>query len=176
MVKNILSILEVSPETYKHFSCGRVELDEYLKRFAKGNHKKGIGKTFVLKEYHSVVGYYTISMGSIEFSNVPDEKKNGLPKYPIPIARIGRLAVNEKSQGNGIGKFLLIDALHKIYDASQVVAAYAIIVDAKDNNAKEFYKYFGFMDCLHQDLTLFLPMETIRQLLGQNFEVPSKLS
>lgn len=164
MSRKTTSILDVPPESYKHFSCGRVELDEYLKRYAKGNHKKRIGKTFVLKEEGFIIGFYTISMGSIEFSSVPDEKKTGLPKYPIPIARIGRLAVDERSKGKGVGKFLLIDALHRIYEASQIVAAFAVIVDAKDKKAREFYNHFGFTECKNSELSLFLPIETIQKL------------
>lgn len=161
MTKVTLPILDVALETYKHFSCGKIELDEYLKRYAKGNHKKGIGKTFLLKE-DSVLGFYTVSMGSLEISLLPEDKRKGLSQYPMPIAKIGRLAVDEKVKGNGIGKFLLIDALHRIYQASQSIAAFAIIVDAKDKEAKEFYKHFGFIECKDRELTLFLPMETVR--------------
>lgn len=164
MTRKALSILDVTPESYKHFSCGRVELDEYLKRYAKGNHKKGLGKTFALKQENYVIGFHTISMGSIEFASFPDDKRSGLPKYPAPVAKIGRLAVDESSQGNGVGKFLLIDAFHRIHEASQCIAAFAIIVDAKDAKAQEFYKHFGFTECKNSELSLFLPLETLRKL------------
>lgn len=166
MTRKTISILDVTPESYKYFSCGRTELDEYLKRYAKGNHKKGIGKTFLLKEDGSVLGFYTISMGSIEFASVPENKKTGLPKYPMPVAKIGRLAVDKKGKGKGIGKFLLIDAFRRIYEASQSVAAFAIVVDAKDEKAQEFYKYFGFIECKDSEFLLFLPMETIHKLFS----------
>jgi GNAT superfamily N-acetyltransferase len=162
--KNTLSLLEVTPESYKYFSCGSLELDEYLKRYAKGNHKKGLGKTFVLKEEGIVIGFYTISMGSLAFSSVPNDKRAGLPKYPTPIAKIGRLAVDERFKKSGGGKFLQIDALLRIHEASRLIAAFAIIVDAKDSNAKAFYKHFGFIECQDSDLTLFLPMETVQKL------------
>lgn len=164
MIRKTVSIVELAPEGYKNFSCGKKELDEYLKRYAKGNHKKGIGKTFVLKENEVVLGFYTISMGSIEFSSVPDSKRSGLPKYPTHVAKIGRLAVDEKAKGKGIGKFLLIDAFRRIYEASQTIAAFAIVVDAKDMKAREFYKYFGFIECQDSEFSLFIPMETIHKL------------
>lgn len=164
MTGKTVSILEVTPENYKHFSCGKPELDEYLKRYARGNHKKGIGKTFVLKEDNAVIGFYTISMGSIEFASIPEHIKKGLPKYPTPVAKIGRLAVDKKAKGKGIGKFLLIDAFHRIYEASRSVAAFALVVDAKDEQAKEFYTHFGFIECKDSSLSLFLPMETIQSL------------
>lgn len=166
MTRKTVSIGEVTPGSYKHFSCGKTELDEYLKRYAKNNHKKGIGKTFVLKEKGIVLGFYTISMGSIEFFSVPESKKSGLPKYPTPVAKIGRLAVDERAKGDGIGKFLLIDAFRRIYEASQSVAAFAIIVDAKDGDVKEFYKHFGFIECQDSVQSLFLPIETIRKLFS----------
>lgn len=166
MTRKTISILEVTSESYKHFSCGSAKLDEYLKRFAKGNHKKGIGKTFLLKEDKAILGFYTISMGSIEFASVPEDKKVGLPKYPTPVAKIGRLAVDEKAKGKGIGKFLLIDAFRRIYEASQSVAAFAIIVDAKDETAKEFYKYFGFTEYQDSEFSLFLPIETLHKLFS----------
>lgn len=167
LLKKTSSILDVAPESYKNFSCGIEELNEYLKRYAKGNHKKGLGKTFVLKEETSVIGFYTISMGSIEFSSVPDDRKVGLPRYPTPIARIGRLAVDERSKEKGIGKFLLLDAFARIYEASQNVAAFAVLVDAKNKNVKGFYKHFGFTECKDSNMSLFLPMETIQKLFKE---------
>lgn len=164
MTRKTLAILDVTPESYKEFSCGQPALDEYLKRYAKGNHKKGIGKTFVLKEESVVAGFYTISMSSIEFTSIPDNKKSGLPKYPIPVAKIGRLAVDERSKGLGVGKFLLIDAFRRIHEASHSIAAFAVVVDAKGSNAKAFYSHFGFIECENNDLSLFLPMETINKL------------
>lgn len=166
MNKETISIVDVTPKTYKNFFCGNLNLDEYLKRFAKGNHNKRLGKTFVLIDEVSVVGFYTISMGSIEFASFPDNTRKGLPKYPIPVAKIGRLAVDEKYKGKGIGKFLLLDAFQRIYRASQAVAAFAILVDAKDEKAKEFYKYFGFIECQDSELSLFLPMGTIQKLFS----------
>lgn len=164
MIRKTISILETTPECYRHFSCGKTELDEYLKRYAKGNHKKGIGKTFVLQENSVVVGFYTISMGAIEFSSIPENKKHSLPRYPIPIARIGRLGVDNSFKGTGTGKFLLVDALHRIYEASLSIAAFAVVVDARDETSKKFYMHFGFLECQDSQLSLFLPMETIQKL------------
>lgn len=167
MTEKTLAILDVTSESYKHFSCGRSELDEYLKRFAKGNHKKGLGKTFVLQKDNIVIGFYTISMASIEFMSFPENKNKGLPKYPIPAAKIGRLAVDESAKGNGIGKFLLIDAFLRIHQASKLVAAYAVIVDAKDEKSKKFYKHYGFIKYNDIEMSLFLPMETIEKLFSK---------
>jgi predicted GNAT family N-acyltransferase len=163
MVETI-PIIDLSPSQYKNFSCGVEELDVYLTRYAKGNHKKNIGKTFVLLQNDEVCGYYTISMGSTEHSSLPAEIIIGLPKYPIPVARIGRLAVDSKIKGKGKGGWLLADALKKIVVASQTVGTYAIVVDAKDDKAKEFYKHFGFVSVLDDPLSLVIPISSISDL------------
>lgn len=160
-----IPITEVSPGQYRDFSCGIPILDEYLKRYAKGNHRKNIGKTFVFVQNLGVVGYYSLSMGSIEFQHIPKSWQSRLPKYPVPIARIGRLAVTTKAKGQGIGKFLLIEAFQRIRKASMNVAAYAVIVDAKDVDAAKFYLHFGFIPFEDEPLTLFLPLSTFEGLI-----------
>ncbi len=144
------------------FSCGVEALDDYFKRFAKGNHLKNIGKTFVLLEgEQEVIGYYTTSMGSIDFASLPENLCARLPKYPIPIARIARLAVAQTKQRQGWGEFLLVDALHRILEASLAVAAFGVVVDAKDEKAKNFYLRFGFTPFVDHPLCLFLPVGSI---------------
>lgn len=85
----------------------------------------------------------------------------------MPIARIGRLAVTTKAKGQGLGKFLLIEALQRIRKASMSVAAYAVIVDAKDVNAAKFYLHVGFIPFEDEPLTLFLPLSTLEGLFTQ---------
>ncbi len=156
----IVPIIEVTPIQYKNFSCGYAALDEYLKRYAKVNHRKNIGKTFVLIQEDEVIGFYTLSMGNIEFQSIPPKLQSGLPKYPIPVARIGRLAVTSEVKGRGFGKFLFVDAIHKIWAASSTIAAYAAVVDAKDLTAMSFYQHLGFIPFEEQSLTLFLPLSS----------------
>ncbi|HSX10526.1 MAG TPA: GNAT family N-acetyltransferase [Chlamydiales bacterium] len=162
-MSEIVPITEVTVGQCKGFSCGQELLDEYLKRYAKGNHRKGVGKTFVVLLEQHVVGFYTLSMGNIEFNSVPKSYQVGLPKYPIPIGRIGRLAVDSRQKGRGLGKFLLTSALHKIWDASQIVAAYGVVVDAKNSEAVTFYQHFGFIPFENQSLSLFLPLASLRE-------------
>lgn len=157
-------ILEVSSSVLKNFSCGTQELDDYLKRFAKYNHKKNIGKTFVLLEADAVIGLYTISMASIEFQSIPESLRKNLPRYPIPAARIERLAVDTKHQRKQLGRILLIDALDRIRQAAQVIAAHAVIVDAKNDKAKKFYENLGFIPYQDLSMSLYLPMLTVEEL------------
>lgn len=165
-------MLETIPVTHltekqrRSFTCGVEALDDYFKRFSKGNHTKNIGKTFVLLEDNDeVIGYYTTSMGHVDFLSLPQELRERLPKYPIPIARIARLAVNIKKQRQGWGEFLLVDALHRIRDAASLVAAFGVVVDAKDQHAKSFYMKFGFKDFFDNHLCLFLSLDSIPSLI-----------
>lgn len=163
-----IPISKVSTSQYKNFSCGSTALEEYLKRYAKTNHKKGIGKTFTLLKEQSVIGYYTISMAEMEFSSVPLFLQRGLPKYPIPVARLGRLAVALDVKGKGFGKFLLVDAIHRIQEASEIVAAHAVIVDAKDQQASAFYQRFGFSSFIDKPRSLFLPLASLSQFFSKD--------
>lgn len=159
------AIDEVTPSAYKNFSCNIKELDIYLKRFAKANHRKNIGKSFVLVEENVVIGFYAISMASIEFQNIPENFEFSIPHYPIPVARIGRLAVDNKAQRKKIGSILIIDAFHRIFEATKLVAACAVVVDVKNDTAKKFYEHFGFSSYCDDLFAMYLPMATIHQLL-----------
>lgn len=160
-----IPVTDLTDKQRRSFSCGVVALDDYFKKFAKGNHVKNLGKTFVLPEENdAVIGYYTISMGSVDFLSLPQEFRERLPRYPIPIARIARLAVNLKNQGQGWGEFLLVDALQRIREAASLVAAFGVVVDAKDEKAKAFYMKYGFTSFVDNTLCLFLPMSSIPKL------------
>jgi len=158
------AIDEVAPRGYLSFSSANEALDTYLHRYAKNNHRKGIGKTFLLLQDDRAIGFYTVSMASVEFNTLPGKIQEGIPKYPIPVARIGRLAVDREYKGKGFGKLLLLDAFARISEASKVVAAYCVVVDAKDSDAAQFYAHFGFEPSKDNPLCLYLPLSSIREL------------
>jgi len=155
-------VIEATLGQCKKFHCNSEPLNDYLKRFATGNHRKNIGKTFVLFSKQNIIGYYTISMGNVDFRYLPARYQTGLPKYPIPVARIGRLAVASEAQGQGFGKILIVDAFKRIWEASQMIASYAVIVDAKDDKAVSFYEHFGFCSFENEKMSLFLPLTALR--------------
>lgn len=157
----IKPIVDIKPSLLSKFDCGVEELNTYLKRFAKKNDKLGVGRTYVLIEGTGVLGYYTLSMAQIEFKSLPKSASGRLPKYPIPAVRIGRLAVSANAQGRGLGEFLLMDALSRCLGVSEEIATFAVIVDAKDQQAKNFYLKYGFLPFEDQELSLFLPMSTV---------------
>ena len=147
------------------FDCGNILLNSFLTTRARQAQTKGFNRTYVAiiegdfkKE---VQGYYSISMGQIDLSALPAEEIKSLPKHPVPVGRIGRLAVSKTLQGQGLGQELLVNALGRIRDASKAIGAYAVVVDAKDNSAKRFYEKFGFIALANDPLSLFLPIESI---------------
>lgn len=162
-----IKIIPVSKAiTKKPFDCGIKELTQYFKQFAYPNDKKNIGKTFVaisLSDPSQPLGYYTVSMAQILFSELPDDLKKGLPKYPIPAMRIGKLAIDVQYQKQGIGSLLLHDALHRAIRISSEIAIYCVLVDALNDKAKTFYLKFGFIPFPSIPLTLVLPLRTIVQ-------------
>jgi GNAT superfamily N-acetyltransferase len=107
----------------------------------------------------SVLGFITLSVGQVATQSLPANLK--LPRYPTPILRIGRLAVDKRAQGKGYGQDLLAFALRLALEFSAHVGLYAVVVDAKDERAATFYKRFGFTPTLDDPLCLFLPLSTL---------------
>lgn len=145
----------------KPFDCGEASLDTYLQRYARQNIKKRINRVFIASPADSVatvVGYYTLSAGSIKANELPLIEKQRLPNYPIPVALLGRLAIDTQYQGQRLGSILLADAVQRIEQASEVMAVYAIVVDALSPSVAEFYQSFGFIPFPGQPLKLFLAL------------------
>ncbi|MEM9273917.1 MAG: GNAT family N-acetyltransferase [Cyanobacteria bacterium P01_F01_bin.143] len=146
------------------FDCGISELNEYLLKYALQNQKTGVAKTFVAianQEEKIIDGYYSVSMSQIERATIPHEQAKRLPRYPIPAMLIGKLAVDRKSQGQGLGEELLIDALQKAVRLAGEIGIFAVRVDAINDRAKSFYLKYGFIPLKDNDSALFLPMKTI---------------
>jgi len=164
-----MELLRIEPIARQHvrdqFDCGEDSLNQYLAQFARQNDQSNIAKTFVAADAaNAVLGYYSISSASIEFSSISAEMQKGLPMYPVPAARISRLAVDHSSRGSGSGAQLLIDALQRIYRVSNEMGIKLLVVDALNDSAKSFYEHYGFTQFPKQGLTLFLPIETLNVL------------
>jgi len=148
------------------FSCGHESLDNFLKQFASQNQKTGVSRTFVaLKPGEKIVrGYYSLAAGSVQFQNLTEEQRKRLPKYPVPVAHLGRLAVDKSVQGQGLGSHLLIDALCRVGRAERELGIHAIEVVAIDDAAKGFYLKYGFTELADDPHHLFISMKTVRKL------------
>ena len=149
------------------FSCGKSLLDDYLHKQAGQDVKRKLAACFVLTDGETSVikGYYTLSSHAVLSEWIPEDVRKKLPPAyrSIPATLLGRLAVDKRFQGHQIGRLLLIDALKRSYEASISVGSFAVIVDPLDDEAKAFYRQFGFIE-LPDNQKMFLPMNTIKQL------------
>jgi GNAT superfamily N-acetyltransferase len=151
----------------RYFACGEATLDEYLARFARQNHESGIAKTFVAVEPdvpRRVIAYYSISAGAIDRENLPPRAAKRFPRFPVPVARLSRLAVDQGFQGEGLGEYLLMDALRRVLRASEDIGIVAVLLDAKHEKARRFYARYEFESLPDRPLTLWLPMVAIEKL------------
>jgi GNAT superfamily N-acetyltransferase len=149
------------------FSCGSAVLDRYLQQQARQDADKRVAAPFVLTQPPALraIGYYTLSASVVSTDELPISLAKKLPRYPqLPVTSLGRLAVDVGSKGQGIGQFLLIDALRRSLQAAAGIAAMAVLVDAKDDAAEAFYRHFSFLPLQDLPRRLFLPMKTIAGL------------
>ncbi len=147
------------------FDCGDTALTEFLRRHAGQQHRRGIGKTYVaLDQEGAVQGFVTVSAGSVVVGNFPANLK--LPRYPVPILRVGRLAVDLRHRGTGIGLDLLSFALRLAMEVSAKIGLYAVVVEAKNDKAAEFYRRHGFCPTLDDANCLFLPLSWLAKYQG----------
>ncbi len=144
------------------FDCGEPTLDDFLKRFARQNDEKGLSRTYVavLPGEPKIYGYYSISSGALQFSTMPEK----LPRYPVPVIHLGRLAVEVDTKGRGLGKILLLDALKRAASVSKQLGIYAVEVYALNTVARDFYLKYGFAPLLDDERHLYLTMKAIRKL------------
>jgi GNAT superfamily N-acetyltransferase len=145
------------------FDCGKHSLNDYLKRFARQNDDKGLGRTYVAvssEDETTVYGYYTLSSGTIQFDTIPEK----LPRYPIPVVLLARLAVDQSVGGQGFGRILLTDALRRSIRLADQLGIYAVEVQALDETAKAFYLKFGFKELSDDQFHLYIAMKTLRKV------------
>ena len=142
------------------FSSGSEPLDRYLREQATQDVKRRVAACFVAVDaVGAIAGYYTIASAGMLLADLPPDIGKRLPRYPtVPAVRMGRLAVSRDCKGMGLGGALLADALDR--SARSEIAAYALVVDAKDGEAAGFYLHHGFVALPSSPLTLFLPLAT----------------
>ena len=153
--------LDPAVQDRQAFVCGVPALDEYLHRFAEQHRRRGISAAYVLVDTSApgtILGFYTLSAAEVDVERLSAADRKRLPKFPVPCFRLGRLAVHRSQQGLGLGKLLVACAVDRSLKARQQVAAYALVVDAKDETAKAFYAHFGFRPMADAALTLYLPL------------------
>lgn len=145
------------------FDCGVLALNDYVRRYASQDVRRNVARVFVCSpvvDPVKVAGYYTLSAANVQCTDLPANMAKKLPRYPIPVALMGRLAVDITFQDQGIGSILLIDACKKLRRAQDFLAVAGLVVDAKGESVVRFYLHFGFVR-LGESMRLFLPMDTM---------------
>jgi predicted GNAT family N-acyltransferase len=157
------------------FSCGKATLDQYLIDQAGQAVRKNLAAIFILTpDGKKIAGYYTLSSYTVKLDEIPEGIAKKLTRMQeIPATLLGRLARNIEFRGQGIGEVLLADALKKALRNSAHVASWAVIVDAKDEEAVEFYRRYGFVPLPSRPNRLFLPMTSIHKMFPQEAEEAS---
>ena len=145
------------------FDCGEPALNDFLQRQAGQLGRKGFCKTYVALAANglSVTGFVTLSAGQAQTHSLPAHLK--LPRYPVPILRVGRLAVDRSAQGQGIGQQLMAFALKLALDFSKNVGLYAVVIETKHDHAKAYYQAMGFQSTLDDPLCLYLPLSVLEK-------------
>lgn len=149
------------------FDCGKAPLDRFLRRFALVNQKAGSAQTYVVcRGDRRVVGYYSLTVGAVNPADAPDRVVKGLARHPVPVMLLARLAVDRTERGHGLGRALLKDALLRTVQAADVAGIRALLVHAKDEEARAWYESFEFEPSPTDPYHLFLLMKDARALIG----------
>jgi GNAT superfamily N-acetyltransferase len=150
------------------FDCGEESLNEFLRRYARKSHELGGAKTFLAidaADKKTILGFYSLSPASVEYSLTPDTIRRGLAHHDVPGFRLARLAVDRRVQGRGIGGQLLLAAGRRCLLASVEVGGVVLVIDAKNERVAGWYAGYGALPLLDAPLTLLLPLATIEVAL-----------
>jgi GNAT superfamily N-acetyltransferase len=163
----IIEFLDTTRHDRSAFCCGVEALDRYLHAQASQDARRRVAAPYVLLEPPSpeVIGFYTLSNTSLKATELPAAFARKLPRYPVlPAALLGRLAVDARRKGAGLGTVLLLDALRRCLRSE--TASLAVVADAKDDAAISFYERHEFRRLPDQSNRLFKPMAEIDKLFG----------
>lgn len=147
------------------FDCGEEALNRFLRELARQDADRDLGVTFVAVaevDETTILGYYTLAMSEVERLIVP--QTNLPPERPVPVALLGRLAVDRRAQGHGLGERLLFDALGRAQQVSSNMGAFAVVVNALNEDVRRFYARYGFQPLRDDSLHLYLSLKEIRKM------------
>lgn len=149
------------------FDCGNTELNRWLVDHSLASQKADLARTYLLLADDTVVGYVSLTTGSVRRDAAPRRYARGVPRHPIPTILIARLAIDQRHQGRRFGSRLLAEALRLAVVASDAAAARLIVVDAFDDRAAAFYRHWGFIDVPENPQRLFRKISDIRRSLDE---------
>ena len=148
------------------FTCGQPELDRFLVRHALQAQQAGSSQTYVGASDKTVIGFYSLVVSEVKHADAPERVAKGMPRYPIPLMVLARLAVHSDWQGRRIGAGLLLDALGRTLQVADLAGMRALAVHAKDDSAASFYRHFGFIPSPTDSRHLFMLLKDIRAMVG----------
>ena len=151
----------------ENFDCGREDLNRYLVRYAWQNQQAGAAQTYVGIVGKVIVGYHTLAVGHVTLEDAPQRLTKGLAKHPVPVMLLARLATDRRWQGQGVGKALLRDAMHRTLQAAEIAGIRALAVHAKDEDARRFYEHFDFIPSPTDPMHLFVLLKDVRRIISE---------
>ncbi len=165
-------VLKIEPlDSRRHvrsdFCCGKDSLDNYICKQASQDFKRRVSTVFVLIDNpkFNVLAYYTLSSYTVDITALDEDFAKRLPRYPqLPTTLLGRLAVDNKQKGKRFGELMLVDALRRSLNASAQIASLAVIAEALDERALDFYIKYGFQQFRQTPMKLYLPMKSVEEL------------
>lgn len=143
------------------FDRGEESLNKYLRELAGQHLRDGIAATQVLVDEEApsrIVGFYTLAAAQVVLDDLQAADRRRLPRYPVPAARLARLAVTRGEQGRGLGEALLQDAVKKCLALRGDLGVRVLVVDALNDGAAAFYRWYGFRNTSADAFTLYLPL------------------
>jgi GNAT superfamily N-acetyltransferase len=150
----------------EEFTCGQPELDRFLIRHALQAQQAGSSQTYVGVNDKTVIGFYSLVVSEVKHADAPERVAKGMPRFPIPLLVLARLAVRSEWHGRRIGAGLLLDALGRTLQAADIAGMRALAVHAKDDSAASFYRHFGFIPSPTDSRHLFMLLKDIRAAAG----------
>jgi len=155
-----------SSHAVEGFDCGSEQLNKFLVRYALASQQADSSATYVALADSSVIGFYTLTVGQVNYADAPDRLTRGLARYPVPIMLLARLAVSKNRQNQGIGSGLLKDAMRRTLQAADIVGIRAIAAHAKDDAARQFYASFDFIPSPSDPYHLLLLLKDVRKAIA----------
>jgi len=146
------------------FECGNEALNRFIKLYALQGQRAGISQTYVATDGSEIAGYHTIVVGQVTHDDAPERLTKGVPRHPIPVIILARLAVDQNQQGKGLGAALVADAMRRVLQAADIAGVRAMVVHAKDERAQRFYAHLGFEPFPEKPLTLYRLLKDIRAM------------
>lgn len=149
------------------FDCGSEPLNRFLKVHALQSQRAGISQTYVATSGSQIAGYHTLVVGHVAHEEAPERLAKGVPRHPIPVIILARLAVDQTWPGKGLGSALVVDAMRRVLQAADIAGVRAMVVHAKDETAQRFYEHLGFEKFPDKRLTLYRLLKDIRAMSGK---------